>query len=237
MTQDEYLEHYGIKGMRWGIRRTPEQLGHKPRTSTEKWKVRQLNKIDALYNKSYKKLDKAYKEDPVDPSIMKYKKELQAQQKKDRKQIADMSFVQVEQARSRQRAERNEKIKSAFQTAGGAAMWTARMALIGVRIGGTVAALNVLSDAGRTAMDFLSSQEGQELIHSGSKIITDFGNGELTAPNVVKRFVGVKLPDTSIDKALSSIDVESVMPGANYVPPEVMATSMKEVSNELRKLH
>lgn len=27
------LEHYGIKGMKWGIRRTPEQLGHKPSSS------------------------------------------------------------------------------------------------------------------------------------------------------------------------------------------------------------
>ena len=26
---DEFLEHHGIKGQRWGIRRTPEQLGHK----------------------------------------------------------------------------------------------------------------------------------------------------------------------------------------------------------------
>lgn len=25
---EEYLEHHGIKGMHWGIRRTPEQLGH-----------------------------------------------------------------------------------------------------------------------------------------------------------------------------------------------------------------
>lgn len=25
----EYLEHYGIPGMKWGVRRTPEQLGHK----------------------------------------------------------------------------------------------------------------------------------------------------------------------------------------------------------------
>lgn len=25
---DDCLEHYGIKGMRWGVRRTPEQLGH-----------------------------------------------------------------------------------------------------------------------------------------------------------------------------------------------------------------
>lgn len=24
----EYLEHYGVKGQRWGVRRTPEQLGH-----------------------------------------------------------------------------------------------------------------------------------------------------------------------------------------------------------------
>ena len=24
------LIHYGIKGMKWGVRRTPEQLGHKP---------------------------------------------------------------------------------------------------------------------------------------------------------------------------------------------------------------
>lgn len=27
------LEHYGIKGMKWGVRRTPEQLGHKPSSS------------------------------------------------------------------------------------------------------------------------------------------------------------------------------------------------------------
>lgn len=26
---NEFLEDHGIKGRRWGIRRTPEQLGHK----------------------------------------------------------------------------------------------------------------------------------------------------------------------------------------------------------------
>ena len=29
--RDDILVHYGVKGMKWGIRRTPEQLGHKVR--------------------------------------------------------------------------------------------------------------------------------------------------------------------------------------------------------------
>lgn len=36
-TFEEYLEHHGIKGMHWGIRRTPEQLGHKVSKAREKF--------------------------------------------------------------------------------------------------------------------------------------------------------------------------------------------------------
>lgn len=32
------LEHYGIKGMHWGVRRTPEQLGHKKARVLRKYK-------------------------------------------------------------------------------------------------------------------------------------------------------------------------------------------------------
>lgn len=233
----EYLEHYGILGMKWGVRRTPEQLGHKPKTSTEKWKYKQLNQIDRLYEKSYRKLDRAYKEDPVDPSILKYKKQLEAQQAKDRKAILDMSFVQVEEARETERSERKEARAKAVKAVGGATMWAARMALIGVRIGGTVAVLNVLSDAGRTAMDFINSPEGQETLKAGANIITKFGNGELTALNIAKDFFSTKASGSLMDQTLSSIDVSGVMPGANYIPPDKMASALKEVNRELDKIN
>lgn len=34
MAQNYYLMHHGIKGMKWGVRRTPAQLGHKPSIGT-----------------------------------------------------------------------------------------------------------------------------------------------------------------------------------------------------------
>lgn len=30
------LLHYGVKGMKWGVRRTPEELGHKPKSTVAK---------------------------------------------------------------------------------------------------------------------------------------------------------------------------------------------------------
>lgn len=38
------LEHYGIKGMKWGVRRTPEQLGHKSKKPSIFSKVRKSAK-------------------------------------------------------------------------------------------------------------------------------------------------------------------------------------------------
>ena len=45
-----YLMHYGIKGMKWGVRRTPEQLGHRKRSA------KQLSK--SMRSFKYKEFDK-----------------------------------------------------------------------------------------------------------------------------------------------------------------------------------
>ena len=40
------LTHHGIKGMKWGVRRTPAQLGHKP-SSTKKKKLSLVDRFEA----------------------------------------------------------------------------------------------------------------------------------------------------------------------------------------------
>lgn len=50
-TGDEYLAHHGIKGQKWGVRRTPEELGYKTNPNRKKkvsqGKLEQLRKEQA----------------------------------------------------------------------------------------------------------------------------------------------------------------------------------------------
>lgn len=39
------LYHYGIKGMKWGIRRTPAQLGHRPAKTTTSQRKSEMKKM------------------------------------------------------------------------------------------------------------------------------------------------------------------------------------------------
>lgn len=51
---NEYLMHYGVKGMKWGIRRTPTQLGHKPSGSKRKTSAKKSKKPSGLLKKKVK---------------------------------------------------------------------------------------------------------------------------------------------------------------------------------------
>lgn len=69
------LEHHGIKGMKWGVRRTPEQLGHKsvkkkkPSIFANVKKKRQKAKKLKIKEAEKKKKEKAKKEEESDEKI------------------------------------------------------------------------------------------------------------------------------------------------------------------------
>lgn len=55
---NDYIYHHGIKGMKWGIRRTPEELGHAPSKSSKDMSDEELRKrVNRLQmEKQYKQL-------------------------------------------------------------------------------------------------------------------------------------------------------------------------------------
>lgn len=64
------LEHHGIKGMKWGVRRTPEQLGHKVASSKKKFRVR------SAYERETERLRKLEKKMKQKEEITRRKNEL-----------------------------------------------------------------------------------------------------------------------------------------------------------------
>lgn len=64
----EYLEHHGVKGQRWGVRRTPEQLGH----ILKKKNARHYGK----YNAAVKRISELHGDKSIDQLSSKEKKKI-----------------------------------------------------------------------------------------------------------------------------------------------------------------
>lgn len=86
MTENE-LYHYGVKGMKWGVRRTPKQLGHKTASNNnkklsgeeyqnlsfnkrksiaQKHGTKALSNYMKIHDKYDKQIDKAFKNEDFD---------------------------------------------------------------------------------------------------------------------------------------------------------------------------
>lgn len=79
MNKDEYLAHYGVLGMKWGVRRDPERAYGKAKSKALKLKNRSA-KLDSKLAKTNKKLDKVtrkadrYDSDDENPYLDKKKR-------------------------------------------------------------------------------------------------------------------------------------------------------------------
>ena len=94
---DEVLFHHGIKGMKWGVRRTPEQLGHKPASKKARKKAKTI--VERLRARSQAK--KSAKEEKKREEEQ-HKKELEARNKP----VSKMTDSELREHLNRVRMER-----------------------------------------------------------------------------------------------------------------------------------
>ena len=76
----EALEHYGVKGMKWGVRRTPAQLGRDfkaKRSARKKWlkQFKEMSSYDrerSIYNDDHRHPDRTVMESTYRDMVTKY---------------------------------------------------------------------------------------------------------------------------------------------------------------------
>lgn len=106
---DDELQHHGIKGMKWGVRRTQAQLGHKTSSGTGKKKTsKSSGSVTKTLKKTGKKVSSLYSKNKASRQSKKAAKEA-AEQSKKKKSISEMSDAELRAQIDRLNLERQYK--------------------------------------------------------------------------------------------------------------------------------
>lgn len=207
----DVLMHYGILGMKWGVRRTPEQLGHKKAAvganRLQKYKNQKIAKVEKMYAKSMGQVKTALEYDPNNKDLKKQLKHLESLRKKDIDKVESMSYTDVVNEKARVSSERRAKAaqitKSVIKTAGATALWGARMGLVGVKIYGVFKAGTIIAEFAGRGVEWLGSEEGQAFLGKGFNAINTFVNvadkaASVANPDLGKYLDTEKLADMAI---------------------------------------
>lgn len=189
----EYLEHYGVKGMRWGVR--------KDVISSYKYKQRKL--INKNYGRALKTANKLAKIYPDDKSIKREIKDLTIAQNRDLDRISKMTYYDVMTAKKEEAELAKIKRDKVVQDIQRNALWAGRMGLLGVRAYGTFKTVEILGTAGAEAVRYLQSDAGRVVVNATVKGIANYiGLGD----KFVQAFSGM---DVSADAVVNAVKSEA----------------------------
>lgn len=219
---EEALIHYGIIGMKWGIRRTPEELGHRKaeqaKGKLQRYKQKKLDKVDKMYARSIRKIQEGLEYDPGNKELTNQLKELESLRKADRDKIDKMSYTDVvreqKETRDRRIQTAGKVVKGTAATVGSVSLWALKMGLVGVRIYGTFKAAEIVGALAKEGYDWLQGPEGQELIAKGYNAINTFMRVGDTAAKIANPELG-KYVDS---EKLAKMAVET---GTQYAKNEI----------------
>lgn len=103
---DPYLSHHGVKGMKWGVRRTPEQLGYRTPIKKKKLKQKSLESMRKKLTKTKKALAEAKGEEKSSEKAEKKRRLTQKQAIKEaKKKSKTMSDAELRAAVNRMKLE------------------------------------------------------------------------------------------------------------------------------------